>query len=138
MTLYCHQCGAPWISDKKRPAVKEMCEACDAYLHCCMNCRFSDRPAPNVSQVLHVLNSPEIQAKLTHDGGYLAELSRRPGLTDPQLIDELYLTFFSRHPSDHERTTAQNYLQKHAGNRQAAIEDLAWSMLNSLELVFNH
>ncbi len=94
--------------------------------------------APNVSQVLHVLNSPEIQAKLTHDGGFLAELSRRPGLTDPQLIDELYLTFFSRHPSDHERATAENYLQKQAGNRQAAIEDLAWSMLNSLEFVFNH
>ncbi|MDB5336462.1 MAG: hypothetical protein JWN70_2081 [Planctomycetaceae bacterium] len=94
--------------------------------------------APNVSQVLHVLNSPEIQAKLTHEAGFLAELARRPGLTDKQLIDELYLTFFSRYPSDQERTNATQYLQTQAANRQSAIEDLAWSMLNSLEFVFNH
>lgn len=94
--------------------------------------------APNVSQVLHVLNSPEIQAKLTHEAGFLAELARRPGLTDKQLIDELYLTFFSRYPSDQERTNAEKYLQSQAANRQSAIEDLAWSMLNSLEFVFNH
>ncbi len=93
---------------------------------------------PNVSQVLHVLNSPEIQAKLTHDAGFLAELAQRPGLTDKQLIDELYLTFFSRYPSDPEQTTAEKYLQAQADKRQAAIEDLAWSMLNSLEFVFNH
>ncbi len=94
--------------------------------------------APNVSQVLHVLNSPEIQAKLTHEAGFLAELGRRPGLTDKQLIDELYLTFFSRYPSDQERVNAEKYLQTQAANRQSAIEDLAWSMLNSLEFVFNH
>lgn len=94
--------------------------------------------APNVSQVLHVLNSPEIQAKLTHDAGYLAELARRPDLGNTQLIEELYLTFFSRFPSDQERATAEKYLQTQAANRQSAIEDLAWSMLNSLEFVFNH
>ena len=94
--------------------------------------------APNVSQVLHVLNSPEIQAKLTHDAGFLVELATRPGLHNKQLIDELYLTFFSRYPSDQERTTAEKYLQTQAANRQSAIEDLAWSMLNSLEFVFNH
>lgn len=94
--------------------------------------------APNVSQVLHILNSPEIQAKLAHDAGFLAEVARRPGITDKQLIDELYLTFFNRYPSDQERTTAEKYLQTQATNRQAAIEDLAWSMLNSLEFVFNH
>lgn len=94
--------------------------------------------APNVSQVLHVLNSPEIQAKLTHDAGYLAELARRPDLGNKQLIEELYLTFFSRFPSDQERATAEKYLQTQAANRQSAIEDLAWSMLNSLEFVFNH
>jgi len=94
--------------------------------------------APNVSQVLHVLNSPEIQAKLTHDAGYLAELARSPDLGNKQLIEELYLTFFSRFPSDQERATAEKYLQTQAANRQSAIEDLAWSMLNSLEFVFNH
>lgn len=94
--------------------------------------------APNVSQVLHVLNSPEIQAKLTHDGGYLAELSRRPEATDQRVVEELYLTFFSRLPTSQERAVAETYLKDHAANRRSALEDVAWSMLNSLEFVFNH
>lgn len=94
--------------------------------------------APNVSQVLHVLNSPEIQAKLTHDGGRLAELSQRSDLNDAQVVEELYLTFFSRYPTDPEKLTGEKYLKDHATGRRSAIEDLAWSMLNSLEFVFNH
>ena len=35
----CHKCGEPWVSSKRQPAVKECCEACAAYLHCCFNCR---------------------------------------------------------------------------------------------------
>jgi hypothetical protein len=35
----CHRCGKEWISDKKSPGVKETCPACDAWLHCCKNCR---------------------------------------------------------------------------------------------------
>jgi hypothetical protein len=38
----CHACGTPWVSEKKQPAVKEFCERCSAYLHCCLNCRFHD------------------------------------------------------------------------------------------------
>lgn len=38
----CHQCKTPWISEKKEPAVKEYCEHCSAYLHCCLNCHFYD------------------------------------------------------------------------------------------------
>lgn len=94
--------------------------------------------APNVSQVLHVLNSPEIQAKLTHDGGFLADLARRPATADAQVVEELYLTFFSRFPNGREQATGEKYLRDQAANRRSAIEDLAWSMLNSLEFVFNH
>ena len=36
----CHKCGHAWVSEKKMPAVKEYCETCSAYLHCCLNCRF--------------------------------------------------------------------------------------------------
>lgn len=43
----CHNCGSEWVSDKKRPSVKEFCEKCTAYLHCCLNCRFYDPHAHN-------------------------------------------------------------------------------------------
>lgn len=35
----CHNCGTEWLSDKKVPGVKEFCDKCSAYLHCCLNCR---------------------------------------------------------------------------------------------------
>jgi hypothetical protein len=91
---------------------------------------------PTVGQVLHVLNSPEIQEKLSYVGGRIAILERQFS-QDDMLVDELYLTFFSRHPSADERLAATEYLERNE-DRQIASEDLAWSMLNSLEFLFNH
>ena len=91
---------------------------------------------PTVGQVLHVLNSPEIQGKLAHDGGRLARLDEQlPG--NAELVDELYLTFFSRFPTAEEQQVGIEYLGQ-IDNRRQAVEDLAWSMMNSLEFLFNH
>jgi hypothetical protein len=89
---------------------------------------------PTVSQVLHMLNSPEIQSKLSHDGGLLARLSE---LDDDALIEELNLTFFSRFPSSEEKRLGVEHLKKVA-DRRRGVEDLAWSMMNSLEFLFKH
>lgn len=43
----CHKCGAAWESAKRQPGFKEYCDQCNAYLHCCKNCRFYLRSAPN-------------------------------------------------------------------------------------------
>lgn len=43
----CHKCGAPWESSLRQPAVKEICGACHAYLHCCKNCRHHRPGLPN-------------------------------------------------------------------------------------------
>jgi hypothetical protein len=92
---------------------------------------------PSVSQVLHLLNAPEIHAKMAHEGGLVARLVRQHAQDEP-LVQELYLTFFSRLPSEKERTNACAYLRADPGQRRQATEDLAWSMLNSLEFIFNH
>lgn len=91
---------------------------------------------PNVAQVLHVLNSPEIQNKISHAGGRVTRLNLSVE-NDASLVDEMYLTFFSRLPNETEKATAVTHLQR-TSNRQEAAEDLAWSMLNSLEFMFNH
>ena len=49
----------------------------------------------------------------------------------------LYLTFFSRLPSDAERQLAVKHFAANT-NRQQAVEDYAWSLLNTVEFVFNH
>jgi hypothetical protein len=86
---------------------------------------------------LHLLNSPQIQARLSHDGGAVARLVRQLH-SDDELVDELYLAFFSRYPDGDERQAAVAHLQASPAGRRKAAEDLAWSLLNSLEFVFNH
>ncbi|MEX2285573.1 MAG: DUF1549 and DUF1553 domain-containing protein [Planctomycetaceae bacterium] len=100
-------------------------------------CQCERTTEPSVSQVLHILNSPEIHAKLSHDGGAVAGLVERVG-NDEQLAEELYLTFFSRFPSDAERKLSVGHLASHKASRRAAAEDIAWSMMNSVEFLFNH
>jgi hypothetical protein len=90
---------------------------------------------PSVSQVLHLLNAPEIHAKLIHERGNIAKWVRDKK-SDPELVDEIYLTFYSRFPSDPERKTALEFLQRHSGQRRQAAEDLAWTLMNTLEFVF--
>src|SRR5262249_41238611 len=57
---------------------------------------------PSVSQVLNLLNSPDIQAKLTHEAGTVARLVRTEK-EDVKLVEELYLTFFARFPTPDEK-----------------------------------
>lgn len=50
--MQCHRCGREWVTAKrvKLPGVKETCEECSAYLHCCLNCRFYDTTRNNECQ----------------------------------------------------------------------------------------
>jgi hypothetical protein len=92
---------------------------------------------PSVAQVLHLLNAPEIHAKLSHEGGYIARAVKRLE-KDEALVEELYLTFYSRKPTAEEAKTGRDYLEKRRARRREAAEDLAWSLMNSLEFLFNH
>ena len=52
------------------------------------------------------------------------------------LVDELWLTFLSRKPTETERTKAAAHLQK--GTRNTAIEDLAWVAINKVDFLFSY
>jgi hypothetical protein len=91
----------------------------------------------SVAQLLHLMNAPEIQEKLAYASGRIATLVRTMP-DDKALVDELYLTFLSRHPLQDEQQTALNYLAAQTSDRRRAVEDLAWSLMNTLEFVFNH
>jgi hypothetical protein len=92
---------------------------------------------PSVSQVLHLLNSPEIHAKLTHERGNVAKWAREKK-SDVELVDEIYLTFYSRLPDETERRTALRHLERNPPQRRQSAEDLAWTLMNTLEFVFQH
>ncbi len=100
-------------------------------------CECERNTEPSTGQVLNLLNSPELQAKLAHETGTVAKLVKASAV-DAKLIEELYLRMYSRFPSAKESEALAAHLAKKPNERQKAAEDLVWAMLNSLEFQFNH
>jgi hypothetical protein len=94
---------------------------------------------PSVAQVFHLLNSERVQDKLSREDGRVADLASRTK-DDEQLIADLYVTFLSRGPTAEEQRRSLSHIQsaRDAADRRERAEDLAWTLLNSLEFVFNH
>lgn len=101
---------------------------------------------PNVSQVLHLLNSPKIHQKIAHGRGRVRELVHSTA-DDGRIVDELYLAALSRFPTAAERAAVLRHVQQESRQaaadpatdpRQRAFEDLTWSLLNTLEFLLNH
>ena len=57
---------------------------------------------------------------------------------DTEIVRHLYLATFSRLPNDDEMNNALQYLGTRRFQRRKAVEDLAWSLMNSFEFIFNH
>jgi hypothetical protein len=100
------------------------------------SCECERNAEPAVAQVLHLLNSPEMEAKVSHASGTAARLVKRFS-DDAALVEELYLTYVGRLPAAEEQRTALEHL-KGAKSRRQGAEDLAWALLNTLEFTFNH
>ena len=99
-------------------------------------CECERAAQPSVGQVLHVLNSPQIHEKLSSDAGKPAMLEE--SIRDNEkLVEEIYLMFYSRFPTTDEHVSVSRYLAN-ADNRRKAVEDVAWSLMNTVEFLFNH
>jgi hypothetical protein len=90
---------------------------------------------PSLSQALHLLNGGTVNNKIKQ--GRLIERWVAEQKTNDQILDEIYQRCLTRLPTDQERTalTAEVATQE---NRNQALEDVFWALLNSREFVFNH
>jgi hypothetical protein len=93
---------------------------------------------PTIAQALHVINGDTLNKKLSATDGYVA-LFQKLGLSDSRILEHLYLTAFSRYPSETEKSALLAALSKsRASGREQALEDMLWSLLTSKEFLFNH
>jgi len=108
--------------------------------------RESERTSvPTITQALHIINGDTLNNKLRAPDSLVNRLLQR-GLSDEQIVDYLYLSSFSRPPTNAERSALVHALasaeqQKIAGvdnPRQAALIDMSWSLLTGEEFMFNH
>jgi hypothetical protein len=92
----------------------------------------------NLAQSLHLLNSGEIQGKLTAGNGRAALMSADKAREHSAKLRELYLLAFSREPAPEELTIALGHIQKNAETPARAYEDIVWALINTKEFLFNH
>jgi hypothetical protein len=103
--------------------------------------------APSVAQALHVINGDTLNLKLSASDAYPA-LAIKLGLSDSRILDHLFLSAYSRYPSEEERQpllealrkarTTQGAAEVQRESRRQALEDMMWAMLTSKEFLFNY
>jgi hypothetical protein len=89
----------------------------------------------NLAQSLHLLNSTDIQGRLTNGSGRARQLALDEELTDTQKITELYLWAYSRLPRSEELTFLLSQIENYE-NKQQAFEDILWAIFNTKEFLF--
>lgn len=89
---------------------------------------------PAMGQAFQMMNGPVLNDLLGAKENVLAELaaSDRP---HSEMVNDLWWRCLSRPPSAAEAARAAEHLAK-SGDKREALEDLAWSLLNSKEFLF--
>jgi len=90
----------------------------------------------NLAQALHLLNSDEVQNKLSRAGGRADTLVKDPR-PDDQKVEELFLWAFAHKPTPEQMGAALAHINKNAQNKKLAYENILWALLNTKEFVFN-
>ncbi len=88
-------------------------------------------------QLLHLQNGDATTKKLQSPDSRLAALLRAGPKDDASVIDELYLATLCRRPTAAERAAVRQALGR-PDEREDALRDLFWALLNSKEFAFNH
>jgi hypothetical protein len=99
-------------------------------------CECERADAPALPQALELVNSVEIQRKLTHPQGYAQQLSTDT-ISDTDLVRQIFIRVLCRPPQENEEQVAVTFLESQ-NDRAEACRSLLWSLLATNEFLFNH
>ncbi|HLJ47951.1 MAG TPA: DUF1549 domain-containing protein [Bryobacteraceae bacterium] len=111
-------------------------------------CDSSERSSDaTIGQALHVINGDTLNKKLSAPDGYIT-LFLKLGLSDSRIVDQVFLTSFSRYPRESEKAALLANLQQARLakgtpeamllSRRQGLEDMLWALLTDKEFLFNH
>jgi hypothetical protein len=92
---------------------------------------------PSISQALHLMNSPEVTAKIQDRTGRARQVASS-GQSPREMIETLYLAALSRFPTPQEREIMALAFENAASDPRAAVEDIMWTLLNTKGFIYNH
>jgi hypothetical protein len=97
----------------------------------------------NLAAVLHLLNSDEVQGKISRGGGRADALAKADDKrTDEEKVTEIFLWAFSRKPTKDDTAAALEHIKKleaksGPAGKKTAYENIIWALINTKEFVFN-
>ncbi|MDZ4820013.1 MAG: DUF1553 domain-containing protein [Planctomycetota bacterium] len=102
-----------------------------------LTCECERSDEPSMVQVLHLANGETINDKLAAPNSKITKILASKQ-TDAEIIEDAYLSVFSRMPTDEERLALSEQLaQAKPEDRREVLEDLYWSLLSSKEFLLN-
>jgi hypothetical protein len=114
----------------------------DAFLDSFLRGNRDDQPRKSdgsILQALNLMNSTIIENRLAITGASASQLMLQVlAMNNTDAVNRLYLTILSRYPSDDEKTKALASLPAATSARNLAMQDLAWSLYNKVDFVFNY
>ncbi|MFZ4764526.1 MAG: DUF1549 domain-containing protein [Roseimicrobium sp.] len=99
-------------------------------------CSCEVKMEPTLSQALHLMNGDAVNERI-RQGNIIGKLLKE-GKPDKEIVDDIYLRTFGRTPNTKEWDAISKSLAESADNKQAALEDLFWALLNAKEFYFTH
>jgi hypothetical protein len=99
-------------------------------------CSCEVKMEPTLSQALHLMNGDAVNDRI-RQGKVVAKLIEAKK-SDREIVEDLFLRVFGRQPHDKEWQSIQQTLASVPDQRQQALEDVFWALMNSKEFYFNH
>jgi hypothetical protein len=99
-------------------------------------CECERSTGATLGQVLLLANSEEMENKIGDGNGRVARFFKNKTAT-AEMVEELYLTALGRAPAAAEKKRLTEYVEG-AKDKQRAVEDVLWAILNTREFMFNH
>ncbi|MBN9120715.1 MAG: DUF1553 domain-containing protein [Planctomycetes bacterium] len=97
----------------------------------------------NLAAVLHLLNSDEVQGKISRGGGRADALAKPDDKrSEEEKVTEIFLWAFSRKPTKDDLAAALEHIKKleaksGPAGKKTAYENIIWALINTKEFVFN-
>jgi hypothetical protein len=100
-------------------------------------CSCEVRLEPTLSQSLHLMNGDTVGPKI-QQGGLVAKMLQEKK-SPPQIVEAVYVRCLSRAPTPAElKKLTDAVAAVPANEKQKALEDVFWAVMNSREFMFNH
>ena len=98
-------------------------------------CECGKSGEPTMAQALHLMNAPEIEAKVTAASGRARQLAQSD-LSRQEITSQLCLSVLGRAATEREQMVARELFEQQS--RQAATADLMWTLINCYDFLFIH